>query len=207
MRKKIGTLCFVTGAIAAYSSIVYADSGDLDKRFYIIPQISRMDVDLGEINVDIEGTDTNIGEIDGDLLNPGILFGYKLNKNFALEGQYLTTIASSNAFGGYTDIDVEKARSTNLYGVYRSSGKVYLKLRAGMSYTQVDVDVDRGNAADIGLDREDVQAIEKLGDAELEFSYGLGVGIRFSSVYSMELEANRLTDDIYLYGINFKFDL
>ena len=47
---------------------------------------------------------------------------------------------------------------------------------------------------------------EDLSNNGHEFSYGIGGGVRFSKVYSMELEATRLKDDFYQYSLNFKFD-
>lgn len=130
--------------------------------------------------------------------------------------------AASADFTVGLDLDVE---TLALYGVYRSSGDLYVKAKAGVvsvkSTGRVGVDhytlrlLDSAyntyeysfGPGDDGYDENLGGIDEKISETNTDFSVGLGVGYKFTPAISAELEFTRLNEDYdyYSLGVNYAF--
>ena len=115
-----------------------------------------------------------------------------------------------------TDISVE---TSALYGVYRTSGPLYAKIKAGAVSVKADISVAATNASvsvvdslnrttvlaasQIGLDLQDFSG--ESSDRKTEFSAGIGAGYKFGNKVAAELEYTRLNDDLDLYTVSVKY--
>jgi len=124
-----------------------------------------------------------------DPVNASLNLGYNFSNTWALEGQYSKSIRDGeidrnkvNIINGNYDYDLE---SIAAYGVYRSSGKMYVKAKAGLVYN------------DIG------------GYSSTELGFGAGVGFRITdnTATNIELEATVIDQKTTYYsiGVNFGF--
>ena len=117
---------------------------------------------------------------DGVML--GILFGYDVPDNgFAFEGEFNTTVSkASSDIAGYGDLGVTTLAG---YGVYRTSGRVYLKAKLGLLYEYLTSSVS--GIIDIDVDQPG-----------LAISIGVGGGWRVTDRLSAEIEFTSIEADI-----------
>lgn len=191
--------------------------------------------------------------------NGFIQFGYKINENFAIEGQYSksikdasasfeaegidvsdvwwssivslnpgVTLADAQNMYPYVEVDVSlgadvNVETTAIYGVYRSSGDLYVKAKAGYlrekstltmranSYDLTayvsDGDPFRFSAkrGDNNFDALDLGLSEKISESESGFSGGVGVGYKFTASLFSELEYTMLNDDLDFYSLSINY--
>lgn len=97
---------------------------------------------------------------ESDTVNLGLVAGYSSAKGYGYEVFYLKTdeddSASVSGFSGDISTDV-----WGIFGVYKSSGDIYLKGKFGYGVVSIDFDVDGG---------------ENFSDSESDFALGLAVG-------------------------------
>lgn len=135
-------------------------------------------------NVEIDGAD-RISARDG--AGYGLYGGYKFTDNYAIELEY-TDIGTDTEMVNYCatnplcdqirgDVDVA---TYAVYGVYRTTGDIYLKARAGYLYEDIEFSF-AGNTYDSRY--------------EGGFVASLGGGVRFGAI-SVEAEYNYLESDI-----------
>lgn len=239
---------FVSSLIAAAISINAIAQQD-SSPFYV-------GVGFGKVTVpNVEGVKFS------DANNGFIQLGYKINENFAIEGQYSKSTKDASAKYNVSDMDVTEVwwedilalnpdmsleevqsiypyveldagfgadatiETTAIYAVFRSTGDLYLKAKAGylrekstltLQINNYDLSVysnydglftfsaKRGDEhfANMGFDET-----EKASASESGFSGGLGVGYKFTQHLFSELEYTMLNDDLDLYSlsINYQF--
>ena len=116
---------------------------------------------------------------DGVLL--GILFGYDVPDNgFAFEGEFNTTVSKASSDIGYGDLGMTTLAG---YGVYRTSGRFYLKAKLGLLYEYLTSSVS--GIIDIDVDQPG-----------LAISIGGGGGWRVNDRLSAEIEFTSIEADI-----------
>jgi opacity protein-like surface antigen len=109
--------------------------------------------------------------------------------------------------------------SYGVFGVYRTSGPFYAKVKAGVVSVKATTDfiaekasavvVDSTNksttftAAQLGIDLTDFN--ESNSASETKFSVGVGAGYRFSNKISVELEYTKLSSDFDAYSLSAKY--
>jgi outer membrane immunogenic protein len=109
--------------------------------------------------------------------------------------------------------------SYGIYGVYRSSGQVYFKAKAGLVSVKTTLDggaskaslnvVDSLNQStnlspsDMGFDLSDLN--QSMSETETKFSAGIGGGYKFSEKLAAELEYTQLTSDFDTYTLSIKY--
>ena len=135
-------------------------------------------VGVGIMNIDIHNADR--------LYNGTLQMGYHFNNNLALELQYTDSLTEGDInynYGYYRSSVSYSVQTLAAYGVYRSSGDVYFKGKAGVLREKVL------SAKDTGV------------------SAGVGVGFRISDSAALEFEATIIEKDINFFSaaINFGF--
>ena len=117
---------------------------------------------------------------DGVML--GILFGYDVPDNgFAFEGEFNTTVSkASSDIDRYGDLGVTTLAG---YGVYRTSGRFYLKAKLGILYEYLTSSVS--GIVDIDVDQPG-----------LAISIGVGGGMHVNDQLSVEIEYTSIEADI-----------
>jgi len=113
-------------------------------------------------------------------VNVGLVLGYEFMGigigDIAIEGAFTTSVRDGDLLGNNNwNVDTLSG-----FGVFRSSGPIYLKAKAG--FTNWDLE-----AAGVSADGTD-------------FSWGLGLGFSFS-LGQIEFEYSKIQDDINFYGI------
>lgn len=109
--------------------------------------------------------------------------------------------------------------SYGIYGVYRSSGQLYFKAKAGLLSVKTTIDGGASKAAvnvvnsanqstnlsanDMGFDLSDFD--QSMSETETEFSAGIGGGYKFSEKLAAELEYTQLTSDFDSYTLSVKY--
>jgi len=120
---------------------------------------------------------------DGVML--GILFGYDVPDNgFAFEGEFNTTVSkASSDTPSYGDLGVTTLAG---YGVYRTSGRFYLKAKLGILYEYLTSSVSSpGGGGTFYVDQPG-----------LAITIGVGGGVRVSDRLSAEFEYTSIEADI-----------
>lgn len=133
--------------------------------------------------------DINVPDVsDGDAA--GIVLGYEFARSIGdaggsstVEFEYLTGDDTIGRLNTSYDIDV-----ANLFFTYRSAGKVYYKVKGGLSYVNFDV-----STFDDEFDLDDVSA-----------AFGVGLGYRVGDLGVVELEYSADTGDadLGILGLN-----
>lgn len=119
------------------------------------------------------------------------------------------------------NVDIE---TTAIYGAYRSSGDLYVKVKAGylresstMTLTPLSFDfyaavyepnmpVEFSSQKGDGYFETYVgEASAKLSESESGFSGGLGVGYKFSEHFFSELEYTMMNDDLDYYSLSINY--
>lgn len=129
----------------------------------------------------------------------------------------------------YADIDVDIKASIDtaaLYGVYRSSGNLYIKAKAGV--VSVDTSLTATpNSIELTVVQQDFSesvfviqeedeffdqfsgggAEVEVSEKETDFTAGVGIGYKIGSKFFAELEYTMLNDDFdcYSLGVNYRF--
>ncbi len=133
----------------------------------------------GNMDIDVSAYDT--------AAPLGIQLGYSFNENYAIELEYTDTDFDLKTAGMKFNGDMQ---TYALYGVYRTSGDVYAKFKAGILNEEVSIKV-ANQTADFGDDG---------------FSAGIGAGYRSGPV-SIEAEYTILEQDVDFLsvGLNYHF--
>jgi opacity protein-like surface antigen len=124
----------------------------------------------------------------------------------------------------YADVDVlvkvnAAIDNYGLFGVYRTSGPIYAKFKAGVLNVRTSADsrVDGAllNIASVyesesyPLSDSEVDSlntyIEPISESETKFSYGLGGGYKISDKFAVEMEFTRLLNDYNSYTLSAKY--
>ena len=139
----------------------------------------------------IAQVDINVsGVSDADAA--GIVLGYEFARSIGdaggsstIEFEYLTGDDTVDSLNTSYDVDV-----ANLFFTYRSAGKVYYKIKGGLSYVNFDVDTFVSNEL---IDIDDVSA-----------AFGVGLGYRVGDLGVVELEYSADTgdSDLGILGLN-----
>ena len=118
---------------------------------------------------------------DGVML--GVLFGYDIPDNgFAVEGEFNTTVSKAKSdIESYGDLGVTTLAG---YGVYRTSGRFYVKAKLGILYEYLTSSVSGGSST-VDVD-----------GPGLAISIGIGGGIRVNDRLSAEVEFTSIEADI-----------
>lgn len=121
-----------------------------------------------------------------------------------------------------TDVEA-KVETTAIYGIYRTSGDLYVKAKAGYASTKTkatatikSADLYIANSGndpitfnvttkdklfdDLGLNKS-----VNVSDTESDFSAGLGVGYKFNRSLFSELEYTKISDDFDFYSITINY--
>ena len=129
---------------------------------------------IGAKAVNIDLNDSNIEDSTG----VGIVLGYEFDKTIlggrgksSFEIEYITGDEENFSFGGVNG--TYEADIINAFFNYRSAGQVYFKLKGGLSFVDIDSQID-GQLFD---DFEDVS-----------LAIGGGIGLRVSDAGRIELE-------------------
>ncbi len=130
---------------------------------------------------------------DGVML--GFLFGYDLpDNNFAFEGEFNTPVSkASSDISGYGDLAVTTLAG---YGVYRTSGKFYLKAKLGLLYEYLTSSVSSSGGG----------FVVDVDQPGLAISIGIGGGWHVTDQLSAEIEFTAIEADIGYasLGLNWK---
>ena len=120
----------------------------------------------------------------------GGLFGYEFaGSDFSFETEFTTTVSSPNGTSSNVgDLDVF---TLGFYGVYRTSGDLYFKGKAGLVYEYLNVDF---------------RSLPLEGDG-IGLSLGLGGGYRFNDALRAEVEYTKLEADIDFFSLGLLYSL
>jgi len=128
-------------------------------------------------NVDPNTPGVSVSDADA----AGIVLGYEFatpigngGGSSTVEFEYFTGDSSGSALDLDYDVDI-----ANIFFTYRSPGKLYYKLKGGLTYTNFDI-----NVLDVESDFEDVS-----------FGWGAGLGYRVGDLGVLELEYSADTGD------------
>lgn len=137
---------------------------------------------IAQIDINVPGVS------DGDAA--GIVLGYEFASSIGdaggsatVEFEYLTGDDTIDSLNTNYDVDV-----ANLFFTYRSAGKLYYKVKGGLSYVDFEV-----NSFDQSSDFNDVSA-----------AFGVGLGYRVSDLGVVEIEYSADTgdSDLGILGLN-----
>lgn len=136
------------------------------------------------------------------------------------------TLAQAQSFFPYAemsmDMDLEASIETSaIYGVYRSNGNLYFKVKAGYlknevtmtgKATALDFYVMGANGAetaefslaegDEGFEEFAGESQQTASESESGFSAGVGVGYKLTERFFSELEYTALNDDLDMYSLS-----
>lgn len=168
-------ILLVTGMI--FSLPLFAASG---ADIYLGASYNRVSIDFANADVD-----------DSDGI--GIVFGIDFGENLAFEAEYIN---SGKADMVYNVGSIESAKiqlqSLGIYGVFRTTGRVYFKGRVGVVGNLVDItDVKCSGSL----------CINSLFDDDVGLALGAGGGIRITDAIKLEAEYKLVNSDIDIYSM------
>ena len=179
---------FALSALIATSALASSASFAEDKNDNIGPFFGKEAPGKWIIGGKISKVDLNLpdgpGTDEADLDGAGIVVGYEFarsignfNGTSAVELEYYNADETINSVLGGSDIDVEV---TNLFFTYRSAGKLYYKLKGGVSFANFTVNSP---------------LFDEFSDEDAGFAGGLGLGYRVGDLGVVELEYQADTSD------------
>lgn len=139
-------------------------------QFYVGTDISHMTLDQKELDA------TNV---------KSVLAGYTFEK-WSIEGSYNTSNTDNHFYGGEQKIDM-----FHLYGVYRSQGDLYYKVKLGITNERYKFYDSYGDL--------------KLDDVHTGIARGMGVGYRYGQ-FNVELEYSWLGQSLTMVGIGIRYN-
>ena len=161
-------LATLTALCLTFGSVMAADDGP----FFGKHAPGKWIIGAKAVNIDLN--DSNIEDSTG----VGIVLGYEFDKTIlggrgksSFEIEYITGDEENFSFGGVNG--TYEADIINAFFNYRSAGQVYFKLKGGLSFVDIDSQID-GQLFD---DFEDVS-----------LAIGGGIGLRVSDAGRIELE-------------------
>ncbi|MGJ8691467.1 MAG: hypothetical protein ACSHW0_03215 [Thalassotalea sp.] len=161
--QKITYTC-VYGLALIFSTINHAE------QFYIGTDISHMTLD----------------QVEFDAVNvKSLLAGYTFEK-WSIESSYNTSITDNRFYGGD-----QKIKMFHLYGVYRSQGDLYSKMKLGITNERYQF--------------YDNDGYLKLDDVHTGIARGIGVGYRYGQ-FNIELEYSWLGQSLEMAGIGIRYN-
>ena len=158
------------------STLFAADGADI----YLGASYNAVSIDFANASVeDTEGL--------------GLVFGIDFGKNWAFETEYIN---SGKADMDYQVGAIESAkiqiRSLAAYVVFRTSGKVYFKGRAGIAANLVDItDIKCSGSF----------CINSLFDDGAGLAFSAGGGVLITEAMKLELEYKLINSDIDIFGL------
>jgi len=140
-------------------------------------------------NVSIDFANASVEDTEG----LGLVFGIEFGKNWAFEAEYLN---SGKADMDYQVGAIESAKiqlqSLAAYVVFRTSGKVYFKGRAGIAANLVDItDIKCSSSF----------CINSLFDDDVGLAFSVGGGISLTEAMKLEAEYKLVNSDIDIFGL------
>jgi len=130
-----------------------------------------------------------VGKIDNNIENTndaeaaGIVLGYEFAKPIAggqasVEIEYIVGDETDREFS----IGTYEAEMLNLFFTYRSPGALYYKVKGGLSYSNLDINVDRSLTVpgDFFVDISNPNATSSNEDVSL--AAGIGIGYKFKNI-------------------------
>jgi hypothetical protein len=155
---------FSFGLVVLFSKVINANN------LYVGTDFSQMKFDQNEFDT------TNI---------KSVLAGYAFD-NWSIEGSYNTSNTDNHFYGGKQKIDM-----FHLYGVYRSQGDLYYKMKLGITNERYQFYDDDGYL--------------KLDDVHTGIAGGIGVGYRYAQ-FNIELEYSWLGQSLEMAGIGIRYN-
>ncbi len=169
------TLCTTIIVLAAMASPVFSET----------PVVAEPS-DSSHTYIGIKGGPMSISSssFNDDGVMMGILFGYDVPDNgFAFEGEFNTTVSkASSDIPRYGDLGVTTLAG---YGVYRTSGRFYLKAKLGLLYEYLTSSVSGDFLGTVNVDQPG-----------LAISIGVGGGMHVTDRLNAEIEFTSIEADI-----------
>ena len=138
-------------------------------------------VKAGSMSVDVDGI--------SDVINAGVLVGYNVNKNLAIEGEFTTSLSDGDATisgsQGKWNID-----TIAVYAVHRSAGDTYFKGKVGFLNEDISITIPGYvpfSGSDSGL------------------SFGVGVGFEVGKSSRIEFEYTLIEADVNMLSATYLF--
>lgn len=160
------------------STLFAADGADI----YLGASYNAVSIDFANASVD-------------DTEGLGLVFGIDFGENWAFETEYINS--------GKADMDyhvgaIESAKiqvqSLGVYGVFKTSGKIYFKGRAGIAANRVDItDIKCSSSF----------CINSLFDDGAGLAISAGGGILITETMKLEAEYKLINSDIDIFGLGF----
>jgi len=161
-----------------FSSILFAaDGADI----YLGASYNSVSIDFANASVD-------------DTAGIGLVFGIDFGKNLAFETEYINSGKADMDYsvGNITSAKIQ-LRSLAAYAVFKTSGKVYFKGRAGLAINLVDITDIKCNGSSL--------CINSLYDDGAGLAFGVGGGILITEAMKLELEYKLINSDIDIFGL------
>ncbi len=144
------------------------------------------------IGAKIANVDPNIAEVS-DADGKGIVLGYEFarpvgdNGSSTVELEYITTDATPLSL--FDPDTTYESDIVNLFFTYRTAGRVYFKVKAGLSYSDRTI-----NNAPLGLLTDSGEVL--FGGEEVALAAGLGFGLRINEYGVIEVEYSQDASDL-----------
>lgn len=156
-------------AVGALAGCLLASTAEAQRSQYPL----YVEAKIGFMDLDVSGFD--------EAINLGVVLGYELYSHsagmFSAEGEFTTTLSDGDTpGGGEWDVD-----TLAVFGVFRTSGNIYAKARAGF----LDQDIKRAGGTGTIPDADDSG-----------FAYGIGGGWRINPTSAVEVEYTAASDDL-----------
>lgn len=205
-------------SIAEEEGISFSDANNgfiqlgykITENFAIEGQYSKSTKDA---SADFPTTDLDVSEIWWETmveLNPGM------------------TMSEAQSYFPYAQAEIDmnidaSIETTAIYGVYRSSGNVYVKAKAGYlkeeatftskinsldfyvvdsNYQETEFSLAKG---DEGFEDFSREAQISVSESESGFSAGLGAGYKFNDRFFSELEYTMVSEDLDMYSLSINY--
>ncbi len=128
-----------------------------------------------------------------DTAGIGLVFGIDFGKNWACETEYINTGKADMDYqsGSITSAKIQ-VRSLAAYAVFKTSGKVYFKGRAGLAASLIDItDIKCSGSL----------CINSLFDDGAGLALGVGGGVKITEAMKLEAEYKLINSDIDIFGL------
>lgn len=121
------------------------------------------------------------------------MFGIEFGQNWAFEAEYINSGKTDMKYNvGSIESAKFQLQSLGIYGVFKTSGKVYFKGRAGIASNLIDL--------------TDIQCsgsfcVNNIYDDDAGFAFGVGGGILITEALKLEAEYKLVNKDIDIFGL------
>ena len=195
------------GLMISHTTLAQTEAKDTSGPFFGNHATGKWTIGLkvGNIDNNIENTD------DADAV--GVVVGYEFSKPIAggkssIELEYISGDVTDRQFG----IGNYEAEMLNLFFTYRSPGALFFKIKGGLSYSNLDIDVDPNLVAFPNIGFQDIAFPDASSSNEdVSLAAGVGLGYKFSNIGDsnvnglVEIEHISASgdDDLSFTGFNF----